>query len=171
MSDNGKAVRMRDKRARRATLYGWLRWAPLFIAPFSSAFYEVWLNTQTWRNDYQILEMSTESGRIKERLRDLYVEQARWLAIEHLQNRAPDLGLVEPQPAQIATILVDPREEALYDEPAQRELASVASAAPNTMASSAPNDGGPGAVRAAGENVAGWTLDASLENQLGSFSF
>ncbi|MBP8128986.1 MAG: hypothetical protein KA184_05350 [Candidatus Hydrogenedentes bacterium] len=169
MSDHVRAVRMRDKRARHATLYGWVRWAPLFIAPFASAFYEVWLNTQIWRSDYQILEATTEIGRVKERLRDLYVEQARWLAIEKLQNRAPDLGLVEPQPDQVATILVDPLEEALYEKPPKLEIASSSSSAPDAPAAPAlpARSSGPG--RAAAGPVAPWMLDESPESQLGSF--
>ncbi|HNR29939.1 MAG TPA: hypothetical protein PKI11_03535 [Candidatus Hydrogenedentes bacterium] len=161
--------RKREKEARRASLFGWIVWAPLFAAPFTVAFYEVWLNTQTWRNDYKLIEISAEMKRLEERLHTLRVEEARLLPLEYLETRAPHLGLVEPQPSQIETIYVDPRFDLQYGDTPQFELARGASAAgggrpPLLDASAARAPTAP-----ARPPAAPWLLDESPENQLGSF--
>ncbi len=97
-------TRPRDIRRRAVPLTSWLKWLPVLILPFSVLFFETWLNVQTRVNDYELFELNQRMRELQRSLDALKVEEARLAAMDRIGVRAPDLGLVEPNPSQIKTI-------------------------------------------------------------------
>lgn len=107
MSEHTRPLRMKERRLRRASLYGWLLFIPVFAPPFYVIYCEITLNTQTVNHDYEAIEINREIRELQSMLSDLGVEQARLENVERLENKAPGLGLVEAAPSQLDTVYVD----------------------------------------------------------------
>lgn len=91
-------------RKRRGNLKGWWRYLPFILVPFGLLFTEVWLQTQILNNEYrknalrlQIRDAQAELDELSDEIREL----AR---MERVLERAPDLGLVPPDPGQVVEI-------------------------------------------------------------------
>ena len=107
MSDHTRPLRRRERRLRRASLYGWVKYIPALAAPCYVVFCEISLHTGIINNDYEVIEINRELRELESTLKDLGVEQARLENVERLETEAPDLGLVEADPNQLETIFVD----------------------------------------------------------------
>lgn len=107
MSEHTRPLRMKERRLRRASLYGWTLFIPVFAPVFYVVYCEISLNTQTTNNDYEAIEINREIRELQTALSDLGVEQARLENVERLEDKAPDLGLVEAAPSQLDTVYVD----------------------------------------------------------------
>lgn len=107
MSEHTRPLRMKERRLRRASLYGWMLFIPVFAPPFYVVYCEITLNTRTVNHDYEAIEINREIRELQSMLSDLGVEQARLENVEQLENKAPDLGLVEAAPSQLDTVYVD----------------------------------------------------------------
>lgn len=99
-------------RHRRGSLRGWWKYLPFIAVPFAVLFFEVWHNTQILNNEYRKNTLRTairQSGARLDGLEDHAHELAR---MERVLERAPDLGLIPPNPGQVIKIEWTPAPEA-----------------------------------------------------------
>ncbi|NIA12924.1 MAG: hypothetical protein GWP08_02495 [Nitrospiraceae bacterium] len=90
--------------SRWRTLWGWIRWSPVILIPFSALFFDTWLSTQRIKRDYVINELKTQIRRARADLDDLAVEAARLGNMERIEVEAPEMGLQPPEPDQIRLV-------------------------------------------------------------------
>jgi len=122
----GRASRGRRRRA--VPLTGWIKWLPVLALPFSVLFLETWLNVQTRVCDYEIFEINRSTRELQRTLDALKVREAQLAAMDRIGVRAPDLGLVEPNPGQIQTVYFYAERDAVPSSPSPPyDLARVAS--------------------------------------------
>ena len=88
----------------KAPLTGWGQWLLLLLVPFSALGLDTWLNTETFRCDYEMAEVNRQIKALTETLDGFRVEEARLIAMDRIEMEAPDLGLVDSQPGQIKVI-------------------------------------------------------------------
>ncbi|MFP4501581.1 MAG: hypothetical protein ACLFTT_11325 [Candidatus Hydrogenedentota bacterium] len=100
-------MRLRKRRRQKKSFYGWVKWAPLFVAPLTVAMYEVYLGTQMRQNDYNASKTNTEIRRLEKSLELLTLEKARLERLDRLENQAPALALQAPNPSQLRVIYYD----------------------------------------------------------------
>jgi hypothetical protein len=67
-------------------------------------FYEAWLNTQILRSDYELAELGKQSRELTRTLDSLKAESARLEAVDQVNVKAMDLGLVAPRHEQIEVL-------------------------------------------------------------------
>ena len=89
---------------RKASLGGWPWWALILLPPFAVLAFDTWLNTETFRKDYETAELNKRLREQTEDLDNLKIEEARLETMDRIKIEAPDLGLVEPEPGQIRII-------------------------------------------------------------------
>jgi hypothetical protein len=82
----------------------WFRWLPVLLVPFSVLFVETWLHTRILRDDYESYTLQIELRRLQESLKELRGQEASLNRLDRLDEQAPDLGLVEPEPDQIVIL-------------------------------------------------------------------
>ncbi len=87
-----------------APLTSWLKWSPILAIAFSLLFFDTWLNVQARLNDYEIAELNDRIMELEKRLYELKVDEARLAAMNRIDARAPELGLVEPGPSQVRLV-------------------------------------------------------------------
>ena len=163
--------RKRVKQEVRASLYGWVKWLPIIALPFALAVQEVHYRMQVTINDYRGADITRESRELERELEVLRVEQAQLEALDRLDGKAPDLGLVRPAPQQMRTIYIDARTRevlGMEEEPLIRQAAAPAPA----PAPAAPSEPAAAperlATMAAPPDAAGAaTLDESSDHLLG----
>lgn len=109
-------------RTRRASLTGWWKGLPLIMPVFSVLFLEAWLHTQILANQYKANDLTTQTREIEGRIDSLRGETQRLTRMERINAKAPDLGLIEPDPGQIETI----RDRSHQEEDLAREGFAVA---------------------------------------------
>lgn len=158
--------RRRTKQELRASLYGWVKWVPVLAAPFAVAVQEVYFSTQVLINDYRSIEITQETRELERELEILRIEQAQLEALERLDDKAPNLGLVRPGPQQIRTIYYDARtnEVALAEEEPPIRHAAAPTPAPLPPSAPAGRLAAMAPVPAAGGTA---TLDESEDHLLG----
>lgn len=125
MSEAIKPIRMRERRARRASLLGWIKWVFVLLPPFYVAFQEVYVNTQTRNNDYLLLQLNNQIREENDDLKELQSEEASLLSLQTLEKRVSDIGLVKPVPNQFQTIFFDPVANLVLDGSRVFELAQT----------------------------------------------
>ncbi len=91
-------------RFRQATLQGWWKVLPLILLPFGVLFFEAWVQTHILKDQYEINRLSTEVRALETSLAGLRQEQTYLVRMERMAAKAPDLGLVMPNPGQIEEI-------------------------------------------------------------------
>lgn len=77
---------------------------PFVVLPFGIATGVMWLQMQTYSNDYELTTMRTEHDRILTRIEQLEDRATRLKTLRQLEASVPNLGLVEPEPGQIRVI-------------------------------------------------------------------
>jgi len=102
-----------NKRIQRQAFYGWIKWLPVLAAPFSVLFFDAWLNTQAWKNDYEYERLHRRMRALCAELDAVRVDEARLERIDRLDEMAKDLGLVPPHSGQIEVLYVHPVTEPL----------------------------------------------------------
>lgn len=88
----------------RQRLEGWRGWLPLLLIPFAALAADAWLNVQVRLHDYDVAEMNRRLRELERELKDLEAEEAALDVKVRLDDRALELGLVEPGPAQIQVL-------------------------------------------------------------------
>lgn len=99
------------RRAGRATLRGWWKCLPLLALPFSVMGSEIWFQTQILMNDYAASEVRARVSEIDGRIAELRGKGHHLGRLERMHEKAPDLGLVEPNPNQIEVIRTEAPED------------------------------------------------------------
>jgi hypothetical protein len=101
---------------RKASLRGWPWWALVLLPPFAVLAFDTWLNTETFRKDYETGELNKRLRELTEKLDGLKIEEARLETMDRIKIEAPDLGLVEPEPGQIRIIYCTDRTGLLWED-------------------------------------------------------
>lgn len=114
----------------RASLRGWWKGLPLLVMPFSMIFGEAWLRTQILNNDYEVNALNQRIRALEGRLESLRDEQVHLVRMERITEKAPDLGLVEPDPGQIVVLVAGERGKERTHDSAPREKLPVTAAPP-----------------------------------------
>lgn len=104
----------RGKRSRPGSLKGWWKALPLLMLPFSVAFSETWLQTQVLTLQYRANQLSYQIRDVEGSLDSLQDERRDLVRIDRITAKAPELGLVVPNPGQLEFIL-DPDAPALLE--------------------------------------------------------
>ena len=92
------------ERRTRISFLGRFKWVPLLLLPFSVFFFEVWTQTRTLACDYAINDLSKRRQELVRHIDILKVEEAELKSLDRIEAKAPNLGLVEPEPGQIEVI-------------------------------------------------------------------
>ncbi|MBI4557471.1 MAG: hypothetical protein HY706_07810 [Candidatus Hydrogenedentes bacterium] len=108
---------MTRARPQRVRISGWAKWLPVLLLPFSVLFLETWLTTQSLEADYEVGRLNKRVRELREELDALRAEIAKLEAMDRVHAKAPDLGLVEPEPNQIEIIYAPPDSTAPSREP------------------------------------------------------
>lgn len=98
-------MRTRERKRRRRSLWGWIKWAPALGVVFPVLFLDVWLNIETRRNDYAFHDLNASIREAQKAIKDLKRDRAGLEQLDELAMAAPDLGLAEPEPDQIHTLV------------------------------------------------------------------
>lgn len=123
-------MRRSAERKKQASLSGWWKGIPLLVMPFSMIFGEAWLRTQILNNDYEVNALNQRVRGLEGRLETLRDEQVHLVRMERITEKAPDLGLVEPDPGQIVVLVAGERGHERTLETAPREKLPVTAAPP-----------------------------------------
>jgi hypothetical protein len=99
--------RTSPKPARRV-FKGSLKWCVLLGILFAAFFSETWLQLQVYRNDYRSANLNREIKQIVQRIGLLQDKADELVTMERLNAKAPDLGLVQPNPQQIQVVFPPP---------------------------------------------------------------
>ena len=89
---------------RRASLRGWIKWLPFLVLPFSVLLCEAWLNIETFENDYEAASLNSAMHSLRQDIEELREQELNLRAMDRIQEKAPDLGLVNAEPNQIRLI-------------------------------------------------------------------
>lgn len=101
----------RSKTNPGATLSGWWKGLPLLMLPFSVLFSEAWMRTQILSSHYEANELSEQIRALEARVEALHDDQVNLIRLDRIDEKAPDLGLVEPQPGQIVLLRSSVKED------------------------------------------------------------
>lgn len=96
-------------RKRKQALNGWVKWLIVLAMPFAVLFTDTRLNLRTWEVDYQIGKLKRERRSLEAKLEDLKSEEAQQWDLDRLNEKAPEMELVEPDPLQFKEIAGAPR--------------------------------------------------------------
>ena len=121
----------------RPRLRGWIRGLPFILVPFCVLFGETWLHMQRLDNDYSAAAINGELRALRHQIDRLVAEEARLEAMERINAKAPDLGLVEPGADQIQIVRIAPDPAPVFAPESPLELAALA-----REAAAAAGDGG-----------------------------
>ncbi|MBI5092378.1 MAG: hypothetical protein HZB26_08035 [Candidatus Hydrogenedentes bacterium] len=99
-------MRIYHSPSRKATLSGWAKWILVIAIPFSILFFETWLRTQSLQYGFVKNDLMKKQAELNERLKELRADEAGLKRMDRIEAKAPDLGLVEPAPAQIKIVRV-----------------------------------------------------------------
>ena len=104
-------ISTRTRPLRKASLRRWWISLPLLLPPFMVLFSEAWLHTQILRNQYEVNSVTQSTRALQGRIDALLEDRHRLVRMERIYAKAPDLGLVEPNPGQIEEIFATPQPE------------------------------------------------------------
>lgn len=82
----------------------WAKWSPFVLLPFSVLFIEAFLHTQILFNGYEINDLNKEIKVLTRSFEALRAEEANLETMDRIKAKAPELGLVKPEPGQIRVI-------------------------------------------------------------------
>mgnify|MGYP005865110627 CR=1 FL=1 len=105
-----------NKRLKRQSLHGWVKWAPLLGIVFSVLFVDCWLSTQRRMHDFDLaalVEEITKTRAALERLEGLVTEREK---LDVLDELAVEMGMVKPEVGQIEHIYYDPVRDLVLEE-------------------------------------------------------
>ena len=80
------------------------KWLFVLAIPFVSFFFEARLNTAMLKRDIELGTVNAELKRLQEAYDTYNVKIATLETLDRIEVKAPDLGLIPPQPNQIKTI-------------------------------------------------------------------
>lgn len=92
----------------RGIVLGSIAWFVLLLIPFSAFAVETWFQLQIFRGDYKVALMQKEAREIQQRVSILAERSDELAAMERLAAKAPDLGLVLPEPDQLEVVWAEP---------------------------------------------------------------
>lgn len=92
----------------RGIVLGSVAWFALLLIPFSAFAVETWFQLQIFRGDYKVAIMQKEAREIQQRVSILAERTDELSAMERLAAKAPDLGLVLPEPDQVEVVWASP---------------------------------------------------------------
>ncbi|MBX7257455.1 MAG: hypothetical protein K1Y02_13915 [Candidatus Hydrogenedentes bacterium] len=95
----------------RGIVLGSIAWFALLLIPFSAFAVETWFQLQIFRGDYEAAIMQKEAREIQQRVSILSERSDELAAMERLAAKAPDLGLVLPEPDQVEVVCAAPSDE------------------------------------------------------------
>ncbi len=90
----------RKRKIRRATLRGWWKPLPFLLLPFCVLFAFASLEGRRLQTEYDIIDLITKIRAVNLEIGILRDERRELNRIELLDERAPSLNLVEPDPEQ-----------------------------------------------------------------------
>ncbi|MBI2432119.1 MAG: hypothetical protein HYV26_04545 [Candidatus Hydrogenedentes bacterium] len=105
-------------RRKRQALYGWLKWIPVIALPFGILLTDTYLNVKTWHSDYVYGQLYRQFRSLQAQLAAVKADEARFEAVDRLSEKAVELAMVPPQPAQLQSVqgpmpaLISPTEAA-----------------------------------------------------------
>ena len=85
-----------------------VKWYLLLGIIFSAFFFETWLQLQVYRNDYESASLNREIKKTVQQINLLQDKADELATMDRLNAKAPDLGLVEPNPQQIQVVYPHP---------------------------------------------------------------
>lgn len=94
----------------RKLLFQWVWWAPVLAVVFGLLIGDAWLNNETRNNDYKFTGLRSRIRKLEARLRDISATKAELQTMNRLSRQAQRLGMVKPDPNDIATIRYDAAE-------------------------------------------------------------
>jgi len=92
----------------RGIVLGSMAWFALLLIPFSAFSVETWFQLQIFRGDYEVATMQQEAREIQQRVSILAERSDELAAMDRLVAKAPDLGLVQPEPEQVEVVMAEP---------------------------------------------------------------
>jgi hypothetical protein len=101
-------MRIYHSPSRKAKLQGWAKWVIVIAIPFSVFGFETWLRAQSLQFGFDKNNLMKQQAELNERIRSLEADEAGLKRMDRIEAKAPDLGLVEPGPAQIKIVRVKP---------------------------------------------------------------
>lgn len=101
-------MRIYHSPSRKAKLQGWAKWVVVIAIPFVVFTFETWLRTQSLQFGFDKNDLMKRQAEVTERIRSLEADEAGLKRMDRIEAKAPDLGLVEPGPAQIKIVRLNP---------------------------------------------------------------
>ena len=95
-------------RIQRRALWGWVKWVPVVVIPFSILFFHAWINIQILRADYVLRELNAEARDLSDRLNQTGTAETIHEDPEVLATRAALLDFIQPEPGQREIISYNP---------------------------------------------------------------
>jgi hypothetical protein len=80
------------------------------LIPFSVFAAETWFQLQIFRGDYEVATMQQEARGIQQRVSILSERSDELGSMDRLSAKAPDLGLVQPEPDQVEVVWAAPQD-------------------------------------------------------------
>jgi hypothetical protein len=125
---------------KRGIFAAWVKYVPFLLLPFLVLFYEVTLHRQILFNGYESNDLRKEVGLLKQSIDTLRAEEASLEAMDRIKERAPELGLVKPDPRQIRVIRAQVSPQGTRGEP-HYDMASLDPRAEDNSADAAGSAG------------------------------
>jgi len=89
-----------------------LKWIPILAMPFSVLFFDTYINVKVRINDYRMFSINKQRRALEQESCTLEAERAWHGSMSLIGERAPNLGLVEPNPSQIQVVHYKPERNA-----------------------------------------------------------
>lgn len=106
----------KSRRHRKVSLRGWWRVLPFLLLPFLVFSYQAWLHTEILANQYEANDLIVLIREAEAANQDLSGAMQELEGIKRIDAKAPDLGLVEPNPGQRVLIAPTSGREVLSRE-------------------------------------------------------
>ena len=90
---------------RKTSLRGWWRVLPFLLLPFGVFLYQAWLHTEILANQYEVNDLTVSIRETRDMNRDLSDAKYHLERMVRIDEKAPDLGLMEPKPGQLIFIV------------------------------------------------------------------
>jgi hypothetical protein len=82
-------------------------WLPVLLIPFSVFFAETWMQLQIRDNDYEISALQTNLNSTELSILMLEQQAGQFRAVDVIDETAPYLGMIDPEPGQIQVIYAE----------------------------------------------------------------
>ncbi len=109
----------RAARARtpRGLVWQCVKWWPHLLLPFVVLFMETFLHLEVLRHDYYRAHINADTQAMQLEIQSLKSQEAELQRLDLISARAPDLGLIVPNPNQIEVLAVDSNSPFLRESP------------------------------------------------------